>query len=84
MFIELPIGSVLVLIGLMLLVRPQIADWVNDQTNLRMVEWYSAPAKYEENLKRYRKDMWILRAISPAFFLLVGTVVILRGAGILD
>jgi len=57
MLIPLLIGSLLVLLGLAMLVRPQIVDWLNDQTNLRRLKEYSQTSKYEENLRKYRKNM---------------------------
>jgi len=83
MLIPLLIGSLLVLTGLIMLARPQIVDWLNDQTNLRRLKEYSQTSKYEENLRKYRKNMWVLRAVLPPLLLVVGTVFILQGAGIL-
>ena len=84
MLIPLLIGSLLVLNGLIMLARPQIVDWLNDQTNLRRLKEYSQTSKYEENLRKYRKNMWVLRVVLPPALLLIGAVLILQGAGVLD
>jgi hypothetical protein len=83
MIVSLVVGLLLIVIGLVLLARPQIVDWVSDQTNLRAIKLWGSGEQYDKAMRLYPRNVRILRVFFPPFFLLVGLVVMLKGAGVL-
>jgi hypothetical protein len=76
MVTSLAIGIALMAVGFILFARPQIIDWLNEQTNARAGRWWGG-RRYDE---RYRvRQRKILHTYFPVFFALLGAAVILHG-----
>ena len=73
------VGTVFIAISAVLFVRPQIVDWVSDQTNLRAIRLYSQGEEYEKRRKAYPRNVKLLRMFFRIFFALLGIGMILNG-----
>ena len=78
MFVPLLIGGLLVAVGLLMLARPQIVDFVNDQTNLREAR-KRADRGDDRGLKLYPQLRKTMRLVLPGFLIPMGLGVILQG-----
>jgi hypothetical protein len=69
------LGSLLIIVGVVLLLRPQVVSWLSDQTNLPAAR-RSAQRGNDRILREYAKRVTQLRIAMAGFFMLVGTLLV--------
>ena len=72
------LGVLIITVGVLLALRPQIVDWINDQINLREAR-KRADRGDDRSLKLYPQLRKTMRLVLPGFLILVGLVVTLQG-----
>lgn len=66
------VGGLLATIGLILFLRPQWVDWLNDQTNLRAAKWWARYPGYEWTLEKYERQKGLFRKLVPVWLVIIG------------
>ena len=73
------LGATLVLLGLMLCLRPHWMDWMNDQINLRTLNWWTDLSGSDTRLRKYERDRPAFRKLFPAALVLLGFLWVIWG-----
>ena len=73
------VGACVIAVGVFLFVRPQIVEWLGDQTNLRAAKWAAWWRWDEQREQGYLRSRRVLTFVAPIFVIIMGIAVMLGG-----